>query len=598
MSHKFVSVFIFLFLASIAIAQVEDCTNGIDDDGDMLIDINDPDCDCPEVMIDGLIPNPSFEDFSCCPTNENQLECAVSWVQASIPTTDYWHTCGVTCHAFTGNCAPLPIPDGEGCIGFRDGKPGNSNFKEYAGACLTEQMQVGREYTIDFFTGFADRPDGLATSFDIGLYATTSCSNLPFGQSSNTFGCPTNGPDWVQLDQLNLSGNNEWINTVFTFVADQPYAAIVLGPGCETNPDFNINPYFFFDRLLVAESTEFAVPFSEITGSVCDNTLTLVFENDPTYTFQWYKDGIAIDGATDSSLDIFNSDNVEGTYSLIIDTPLGCFTSAEYDYVIPEYATSLIENICDGASYDIGLESFSAGGFYQIPLIASDGCDSLINLVLNILPHSEEIIEATICEGETFSIFGADYTVASSYDLVGPNAVGCDSTVTLILDVIDPNEGLELGDEVEVLLGDSVSLSPIQFDPDNVSYNWFDILGMNIGDMIDLEPFIPLEDLMVFLEVYDSDGCPASDSILVRVNRDIQLHVPNIFSPNGDGTNDEFLAYGNQSIVGLDEILIFDRWGNLVFEDRNKPVGRNQPVFTWDGRFNGQKPQKVFMHIS
>ena len=226
----FALLFISMF-STLALCQ-ELCDNGIDDDGDLLIDLNDPDCECNEILVTGLIPNPSFEERTCCPQSENELNCAVNWIQASGPTTDYWHTCGTVCHDFTDNCAPLPPPDGQGFIGFRDGKPGNSNFKEYAGACLTENMKIGREYTIDFFTGFANRDDNQSTSFEITLFATTDCSNLPFGASNINFGCPTNGTGWVQLDQLSLSGNNEWKNTKFTFIADQEYAAIVLGPGC------------------------------------------------------------------------------------------------------------------------------------------------------------------------------------------------------------------------------------------------------------------------------------------------------------------------------------------------------------------------------
>ena len=37
-------IFIFCSLAFVSYAQVEDCNNGIDDDGDGLVDCNDPDC--------------------------------------------------------------------------------------------------------------------------------------------------------------------------------------------------------------------------------------------------------------------------------------------------------------------------------------------------------------------------------------------------------------------------------------------------------------------------------------------------------------------------------------------------------------------------
>ena len=60
-----------------------------------------------------------------------------------------------------------------------------------------------------------------------------------------------------------------------------------------------------------------------------------------------------------------------------------------------------------------------------------------------------------------------------------------------------------------------------------------------------------------------------------------QLSFPNAFSPNGDGNNDELSFFGNCTVLEL-EILIFDRWGNLV-------VQSNNPSFTWDGTFNQQQ---------
>ena len=61
----------------------EVCDNAIDDDGDGLVDYNDDECKCDGTVPTSLIPNPSFEELTCCPVSKDQLECAVGWVQAS-----------------------------------------------------------------------------------------------------------------------------------------------------------------------------------------------------------------------------------------------------------------------------------------------------------------------------------------------------------------------------------------------------------------------------------------------------------------------------------------------------------------------------------
>lgn len=72
--------------------------------------------------------------------------------------------------------------------------------------------------------------------------------------------------------------------------------------------------------------------------------------------------------------------------------------------------------------------------------------------------------------------------------------------------------------------------------------------------------------------------CASIDSINVNVIAS-SLEVPNVFTPNGDGKNDEFrVAY--KSLVKF-EGVVFNRWGRVVY--RWSDPGRG-----WDGRINGR----------
>ena len=59
------------------------------------------------------------------------------------------------------------------------------------------------------------------------------------------------------------------------------------------------------------------------------------------------------------------------------------------------------------------------------------------------------------------------------------------------------------------------------------------------------------------------------------------LYIPNIFSPNGDGINDNFRTFPACELNNYHEI-IFDRWGNIVFESFSVDD-------FWDGNYDGQK---------
>lgn len=70
----------------------------------------------------------------------------------------------------------------------------------------------------------------------------------------------------------------------------------------------------------------------------------------------------------------------------------------------------------------------------------------------------------------------------------------------------------------------------------------------------------------------DANGC--TDSVQTIVIATEGILIPNVFSPNGDGTNDEFYIPNS----GLKEykIEIFDRWGVKIFESE-------APAIHWDG---------------
>ncbi|MDB5282671.1 MAG: large protein, partial [Bacteroidota bacterium] len=69
------------------------------------------------------------------------------------------------------------------------------------------------------------------------------------------------------------------------------------------------------------------------------------------------------------------------------------------------------------------------------------------------------------------------------------------------------------------------------------------------------------------------------------------IFVPNAFSPNGDGNNDYFQMFGNTAGIHSMNIMIFDRWGEKVFES-------DETDFKWDGVYKGAKMQPaVFVYV-
>jgi len=78
-------------------------------------------------------------------------------------------------------------------------------------------------------------------------------------------------------------------------------------------------------------------------------------------------------------------------------------------------------------------------------------------------------------------------------------------------------------------------------------------------------------------------GCNCPDSVnssTVTVTVcDEPLYVPNAFSPNNDGQND--ILYVRGPCIKSMDFVIFDRWGNKIFESNSINEG-------WDGTYKGQ----------
>lgn len=583
---RYINILLFLVFVSGYILGQEVCDNGIDDDNDGLIDLNDGDCDCPALIPSSLIPNPSFEDRTCCPQNESMLNCAVSWIQASVATSDYFNTCGLTFHQFLGYRAPFPLPDGDGFVGFRDGKPGSTNFKEYIGACLNDVMEVGTNYRLDFFLGFPVNPNNF-DDIDITVYATTSCNNLPFGQGNANFGCPTNGPNWTQIATQNISGVNEWVNVVFEFEADKEYTAIVIGPGCDIHPDVNRNPYFFADRLTLAKSAEFLIPFAEIQGNLCEENLTLIAEDMPGNTFQWYKDGIAIIGETNPGIDLAVISDNEGEYQVLITDAEGCFLSEVFDFTIPFEEFTANESICEGSSYEIGGDLLTEEDQYIYELTSVLGCDSIVTLNLEVLSNSSSSMTQQICFGDDFDFYGALLGESGTYLDTIRSKNGCDSIVTLDLNVVEYPNGIELDEsDFDIDLGDLLTITPTFIDPALDSFKWVNSTLSTISITKDLIDYLPINDEELTFVALDREGCGAEVSLSIRVRRDIGIYYPNIFSPNGDDINDVFRFHSNQAIVSLVEFVVYDRWGSLVYKEG--PVVDLETMVGWQGQFDSR----------
>ena len=95
--------------------------------------------------------------------------------------------------------------------------------------------------------------------------------------------------------------------------------------------------------------------------------------------------------------------------------------------------TALIASTCAGQPYVFDGELLSNAGVYTALLPQANGCDSVVTLTLNVLPVSADSLVVALQPGETYSYNGVIFTEAGRQSFTLPNSVGCDSVFTVIV---------------------------------------------------------------------------------------------------------------------------------------------------------------------
>ena len=107
---------------------------------------------------------------------------------------------------------------------------------------------------------------------------------------------------------------------------------------------------------------------------------------------------------------------------MVITTPDGCTTSQEYNLLIPPYYGFESVSICESESYTFGGETLTETGIYETLYIATDGCDSIAQLTLEVRLDSYGTLLDTFCIGDTYFLHDIVATEEGIYETIIPNA--------------------------------------------------------------------------------------------------------------------------------------------------------------------------------
>ncbi|MGE5354631.1 MAG: SdrD B-like domain-containing protein [Deltaproteobacteria bacterium] len=217
---------------------------------------------------------------------------------------------------------------------------------------------------------------------------------------------------------------------------------------------------------------------------------------------------------------------------------------------------------------------------------------------LDPLCHNEENgqITASPLTGVQYSLAGevspnGIFTGLQSgnYTVLGRDSYGCESIESI--DLINP-PAIEPGITGNVIIKENqkntfelINVSNINIS--NIVWSLIDGGVLTQGPENKTVNFGIEKDDTLCVEVFDENDCSATACLAVTFLENIDIDIPNIFTPDGDGRNDVFYVKGDRSVEAIKEMRIFDRWGELVFFQENAPV--NDINYGWNGEYKGKK---------
>ncbi len=207
---------------------------------------------------------------------------------------------------------------------------------------------------------------------------------------------------------------------------------------------------------VVSGSTE-SLPLQDVAAfthpaETCpNNPTTFTAEQLPSAAlYFWSVDGQTVSG--NSNVNEITFDEL-GEYQVCVSPGNVCNQGPEFCSIIivREFGNlEVTEVVCDGECVEYNGTQFCNSGFYQESVQLPNGCDSLINLNLTVLPQPVDFVDLWICNDQSYFIGDTPYNLTGSYVDTVLTSNDCDSIVFLELRVIEC-EIIGIPDEIPVI---------------------------------------------------------------------------------------------------------------------------------------------------
>jgi gliding motility-associated-like protein len=435
---------------------------------------------------------------------------------------------------------------------------------------------------------------------------------------TDQFGCSNTDTVEVAINALPVinAGPDAFIcgsGTTLTATGGQNYQwSPIVGLGSPNMATTTANP---------VTTTTYVVVSQDMNG--CESSDSLIVTVYPPLTVQVSAaDSICSGGAAPISAQGFGGDGGQYTYSWSpvagLQNPNAAMTSAS-----PTQTTTYVVTVSDQCGSPVAIDTIIIT-VLPLPVLTvtpddAAGCEAhCVNFTGMSVPAAQSWTYS-FGDNSTSTSLNPQHCYSNAgyysvtYDVT--DIYGCQNTITYqnMIEVYPtPIPGFTVSPQSTSILNPTITFTPNCINCDTTHYWMGDTSDTHIVNMASTFSFTygDTGTFWVVQYVVSQNGCSAVDSEYVYIEPDFSFFAPNAFTPNGDGKNDVFYGYGE----GIDntsfEMLVYDRWGNLIFKsnDLNRGWdGRNNSgplcqidTYVWQVRFNDLtgNPHKYMGHIN
>lgn len=433
---------------------------------------------------------------------------------------------------------------------------------------LVKFDESGNRQWATFFGGDnEERVNGIAVADKVYISGYTASTDLPVspGAGQQTYNPGGAFPLDNYMASFDLDGNKECVTYIGGGERDEQEISggssiTVFGPYAYITGNVRTG---FYPVTSGAFQTTYGGGFNDAFISQipnnCTNTIAEVDLGNDTAICP--GDSLILDAGTvvslylwqdSSTMQTFRVDTV-GTYFVRVSQNDSCFASDTIEVLVippPVADAGPDDSICSGLSVTLNA---SGGGTYNWTPSTGLSCDTCSNPTAT--PLTSTVYNLSVGNGACFD----------------------EDSVTII---VFPALVTNTGTDTSILPGDSSQL----FSGGGDTYSWSPSSSLSCDTC--LNPIAkPEQTTVYYVTITDSNGCQKVDSveiIVIEIEPEVNIWLPNSFSPDNDGINDIFyILFSDTTVeIGTFILTINNRMGEVVFKTNDK-------YQEWDGFYNG-----------